>query len=76
MASFESLYPHTAYFVDAVGRIEIGSDDSPLTSFVRAIDLGGIVWEGEDSYPNLGAAFADLERGLAAWMEEVGIEVE
>ena len=76
MTSFESLYPNTAYFVDAVGHLEIGTDDSPLTSFIRALDLGGMVWEGEDSYPTLDAAFADLERGLTAWMEEVGIEAE
>ncbi len=75
--SFESLYPNTAHFVDAVGWLEIGKDDdSPLTSFIRALDSGGMVWEGEDAYDSLAEAFADLERGLGEWMEEVGIEAE
>lgn len=51
-------------------------DDSPLTSFIRALDCGGMVWEGADDYPSLDAAFADLERGLTAWMQEVGITPE
>ena len=77
MKPFESLYPNTAHFVDAIGWIEIGNDDdSPLTSFLRALDSGGMVWEGEDSYENLDAAFADLERALIQWMEEVGITPE
>ena len=77
MKSFESLYPNTSYFVDSVGWIEIGGDDdSPLTSFIRALDSGGMVWEGEDNYAPLADAFADLESGLTDWMEEVGISPE
>lgn len=75
--SLDELYPHTAYFVDAIGWIEMGRDeDSPLTSFIRAIDAGGMVWEGEDAYETLDAAFQDLEQGISEWMEETGIEPE
>ncbi len=74
--SLDTLYPNVAYFVDALGWIEIGvDDDSPVTSFIRALDAGGLVWEGEDDYPTLDAAFEDLEAGLVEWMGEVGIEV-
>lgn len=69
--SFESLYPNIAYFVDAIGWIEMGrDDDSPLTSFIRALDIGGMVWEGKDEYKTLDEAFQDLEQGLTQWMQE------
>ncbi len=77
MKSMESLFPNTAYFVDEHGYIEFGrDDDSPLTSFIRALDMGGMVWEGEDNYSNLDEAFADLERGITEWMEEAGLGKE
>jgi hypothetical protein len=73
--SIESLYPNTAFFVKSIGWIEMGhDDDSPLTSFVRALDIGGMLWEGEDDYPSLDAAFADLESGITEWMEDNGVE--
>jgi hypothetical protein len=46
--------------------VEIGYNvDSPLTSFVHALDPGGIPWEGPSSYASLDAAFQDLDDGLA-----------
>lgn len=73
-ASLESLYPNVAYFVDAIGRIEFGrDDDSPLTSFIRALDVGGMVWEGKDEYETLDEAFQDMERELGEWMHKQGI---
>jgi hypothetical protein len=73
--SFEQVYPNIAHFVDAIGYITIGhDDDSSLTSFIRAIDPGGMVWEGKDAYKTLDEAFHDLEQGLERWMREEGIE--
>jgi hypothetical protein len=72
--SFEEAYPIITHFVDAIGYITIGHDDSPLTSFIRAIDLGGMVWEGQDTYKTMEEAFQDLEAGLGTWMREEGIE--
>lgn len=73
--SLAATYPNIARFVAAIGRIEIGyHHDFPVTSFIRAIEEGGIAWEGEDEYPSLDAAFAALEAGLGKWMEEMGIE--
>ena len=72
--SFEESYPNIAYFVDAIGWIAVGyDDDSPLTSFIRAMDPGGMVWEGKDEYKTLDEAFQDLEEGLGRWMREAGI---
>ncbi len=76
-ASFEKLYPHIASFVDTRGWIEVGhNDDSPLTSVIRALDQGGMVWEGQDSYTTLDEAFQDLEQALAEFFpeEKRGIE--
>lgn len=72
--SLASLYPNIARFVDVIGWIEFGRDDeSPLTSFIRALDLGGMVWEGKDEYETLDEAFQDLEQGLGEWMRKQGI---
>jgi hypothetical protein len=70
--SFESLYPHIAFWVAYAGWIEIGNDErSP--SFVRALDGGGMVWEGKRKYKSVGEAFRALEIGLRAFMLEQGI---
>ena len=68
MAS-EDTYPHIAEWVQDHGWIEIGQDEYS-TSFVRALDIGGLVWEGKNRYGNLGDAFQDLEAGLTEWMEQ------
>ena len=73
-ALFEESYPNIAHFVTAIGSIEIGYDeDSPLTSFIRAVDTSGLVWEGRDRYPSIEEALQDLEKGLEEWMLEIGI---
>ena len=52
--TFAGAYPSTAHFVDAIGYITIGYDyDSPLNSFIQAMDSGGMVWEGKDTYKTL-----------------------
>ena len=53
------------------GWIEIGRDDYS-DSFIRVLDIGGMVWEGERSYSSLDAALADAEEAAKAWFEENG----
>jgi hypothetical protein len=56
------------------GHIEIG-DQEGFGFVARALDYGGQVFE--DDRPNsLAEALAALEKGLRAWFEEQGIEVE
>ena len=75
--SLEVLYLNTSYFVDAIGWIEMGrDDDSPLTSFIRALDVDGMVWEGKDDCDSLDEAFQDVERAITEWMQAEGIEPE
>ncbi|MGB6016928.1 MAG: hypothetical protein WBG32_19500 [Nodosilinea sp.] len=69
---FEQQYPSIYRFVEDIGWIEVGQNDV-ISAFVRAYDLGGTVYEGEDSYPNLDAAFQDLEAGIKAYLDENGI---
>lgn len=70
---FEDNYPHIDRWVNEhEGYIEIGYNlDSPLTSFVRAIDMGGMVWEGQNSYSSLDEALQDLNSGLAKALAEI-----
>jgi hypothetical protein len=68
--SFESAYPNIARWV-LDGWIEIGYE-SYTDSFVRALDEGGMVWEGKRKYPTLEDALKDLDRGVAKWFEENG----
>ena len=73
--SFEEAHPNIAHFVEAIGYSTIGHDaDRPLTSFIQAIDPGGMVWEGKDSYRTLEEAFQDCEASLGKWMRAAGIE--
>ena len=70
--NLEATYPTIARWVQEYGWIEIGQDEmSP--SFVRALNDGGMVWEGRKSYPTLDAALQALETALVAWMRELGL---
>lgn len=69
--SFETDYPHIALWVASYGWIEVGQDDYS-ESFIRALDEGGMVWEGKKSYVSLDAAWQALEAALAKWMEQNG----
>lgn len=70
MTSAES-YPRLAWWVANQGWVEIGHDDFSR-SFVRALDIGGLLWEGEPSYPTLDDALAALDAGIQSVMDELG----
>ena len=65
-------YPNVAKWVKGYGWIELGDDLAPLErrSFIRAVDEGGLIWAGEESYPTLDAALRDLDDSLGTWMRE------
>ena len=65
----DERFPHLARWVAEFGWVEIGQDDySP--SFLRALDSGGMVWEGKRDYTSLDLALHALDRALGKWMEE------
>ena len=69
--SFEQSYPRITRWVKTQGWIEIGEDDYSR-SFVRALDIGGMVWEGQEQneYATMDDMQRALEEGLAVWMRE------
>jgi hypothetical protein len=66
---FEDTYPTITHWVTEIVRIEIGQDEMSR-SFVRAIDEGGMIWEGRERYATLEEALQDLEAGIAAWIHQ------
>jgi len=71
--SFDARYPHIAAWVMIHGWIEIGRDDY-RRSLVRALDIGGMVWEGEQEYATMDVVLQALEEGLAKWLESQGLQ--
>lgn len=69
--SVDETFPHLTAWVTSHGWIEIGYDDYSR-SFIRALDSGGMVWEGSQIYPTLESALQSLDNALAAWMKENG----
>jgi len=62
-ASFDEQFPHIAEWVLGDGWIEIGRDDYSA-SLVRALDLGGMAWEGKPDYASVAELLHDLETAL------------
>ncbi len=69
--TLEETYPSIAQWVESYGWIEIGQDDYSR-SMVRALDTGGMVWEGKTKYAWLDELLRDLENGLTDWLNENG----
>jgi hypothetical protein len=70
-APIETTFPIIAGWVKSSGWIAIGRDDYSR-SMVRAMDEGGMVWEGNTRYATLDELLQDLEKGLANWLKENG----
>jgi hypothetical protein len=68
-SSFEKSYPNITQWVSSYGWIELGRDGY-RPSLVRALDEGGMVWEGSAHYETVDEAFNALESALAEWMEQ------
>ena len=59
-------YPNVSEWTLGGGWVEIGQSGNSL-SFIRALDEGGLVWEGMSEYRSLDQAMEALEAGIAAW---------
>jgi hypothetical protein len=68
-ADVDGGYPSLWRWVTQRGWIEVGPTEGSR-SFLRALDEGGMVWEGAASYPSLLAALEALEDALARWFAE------
>jgi hypothetical protein len=67
-------FPAVAEWVRGYGHIEIG-DQEGFGFVARALDDGGLVFE-DDNPDTLAGALAALEKGLAGWFEEQGIQLD
>lgn len=73
-ASIDTLFPAISRWVEGYGWIEIGVQE--LFGFVaRALQEGGTQVEDEHT-DTLAEAMAGLEKGLARWFEEQGVELD
>ncbi len=73
-AGVETTFPAVAMWIKSHGHIEIG-DQEGFGIVVRAMDYGGLVFEG-DKPRKLAEAMAALEIGLTKWFEKQRIEVK
>jgi hypothetical protein len=71
MTNFSSIYPNIAAWTESYGWFEMGQDNYSQ-SFVRALDMGGMVWEGKTKYKTVDTALDDLEAALEKIIEEIG----
>jgi hypothetical protein len=69
--SFDKLYPNIAWWVQGGGWIELGRDDYSR-SLIRVLDIGGMLWEGQEEYDSVGAALDEAEAFIAQWRKENG----
>lgn len=67
---FASEYPNIAQWVEDGGYVEIGRTSDELPAFVKALDEGGMIWEGETEYPTLDTALRAMDAGIAEWLGE------
>ena len=72
-SSFEKNYPNIDRWINEhEGLIEIGYDaDSPFDSFIRALDQGGMSWEGESEYDTLDEAWKDADQAISVILRDI-----
>jgi hypothetical protein len=68
--AFSSAFPYITEWVARGGWVEIGYTERYIGAFVRALDEGGVVYEGRTEYESLDEAVEDLESGIQAWTSE------
>ena len=70
---FEKSYPNIARWVNEhEGLIEIGYDvNSPLTSFIRIFDEGGMYWEGKNEYESLDEAWQEADQAILEVLKDI-----
>ena len=67
----EKSFPYMTSWVQNYGWIEVGiMDEFNDPSFIKALDEGGLVWEGKKDYKTIDTAFKDLEKNIKIHMNE------
>ena len=69
---FTDAYPNIAAWVTTGYRwIEIGQDDFSR-SLIRVLDIGGMIWEGEEDYASVDEALNAADEAIAKWVDKNG----
>jgi hypothetical protein len=72
LTMFDKQYPNlAAWILGGDAWIELGQGEMSH-SYVRLLDIGGLIWESKRSYQTVAEALTDAEEALAAWMNEHG----
>ena len=69
MSSVDEAYPALREWVTSHGWIEVGLIEG-FSSMIQVLNEGGLIWEGEASYPSLDAALRAADEAIDQWMEE------
>lgn len=70
---FAASYPTLTDLIEG-DRIYIEIGYSEMTnSFIRVLDIGGMIWEGKHSYKSIDHALQAAERATLKWQEENGV---
>jgi len=71
---FTDAYPNIAAWVTSGDSwIEIGQNDY-CRSLIRVLDIGGMVWEGEEDYATVDEALEAAEAAIANWFDENALQ--
>jgi repressor LexA len=65
----ERSYPNIARWIAGGGWVELGRTGFSR-SMARALDEGGMVWEGRARYSGLDEMLRDLDEGITRWTEQ------
>jgi len=68
-SQFACAFPNVHKWLREGGWIELGASGQ-LSSFARALDEGGMVWEGKRRYSTIENALKDMDKGIAQWLRE------
>lgn len=69
---FDDRYPNITWWVQSGQRwIEVGSDDFS-SSMIRVLDIGGMLWEGDEQYETVAEAMAEADECIEQWRIENG----
>ena len=69
MPGFDDACPALRERVASQSWIEVGLIEG-FSSMIQVLNEGGLIWEGEASYPSLDAAFRAADEAIDQWLEE------
>jgi hypothetical protein len=70
--SFDDHYPNITWWTESGrGWIEVGQAEY-RNSMIRVLDIGGMLWQGDDSYETVGEAMAEADQFIEQWRIENG----